>query len=77
MIEKVDGSRETTTVNRNERAFIQRASFSYAEADRIECDKDLTLESIHIAFMQREALRFEAKFIDLAADESAFSDEKV
>ena len=47
-------------------AFILRSYFNQVWVDLIECDLNLILESMHIAFMQREALRFEAIFDDIA-----------
>ena len=44
--------------------FIHRATFSQADTDEKLCDWQMILESMHIAFMQREALRFEADFFD-------------
>lgn len=40
----------------------------------MDCDLSLILESMHIAFMQREALRFEAIFDDFAEFETFAND---
>ena len=74
-------SHQTHSTNSDEASsdgiFIHRATFSHTDTADSLCDWQMILESMHIAFMQREALRFEADFFDemeLAA-ESAFVSE--
>lgn len=59
---------------------IQKTSFNAIDTEKAGCDWELILESMHIAFMQREALRFETENLsqagDAAEDDGASGDQE-